>query len=157
MLPYNAYPLDPDTLRIRPGWDLLDFLASIGGDEFSVRVLSTNAVAVDHVSQSLDCVFLGKHIRECTLSFEHEANPREIELWRFDSLGRSLLRRLMPDGILVANSTEDVWAENLCVYRNGELLLGTVTHEQHATLYVTAAEWEKWLRISDADGQGTLA
>jgi hypothetical protein len=157
MLPHNAYPLDPDSLRVQTGWDLLDYLASIGGDEFSVRVLSTNAAAVDHVSQSLDCVFLGKRVRECTVSFQHAANPREIEVWRFDSLGRSLLRRLMPSGILVADSTEDVWAEDLCVYRNGMLLLGTVTHEQHATLYVTAAEWEKWLRISDDDGQGTQA
>jgi hypothetical protein len=30
------------------------------------------------------------------------------------------------------------------VYRYGELLFGTVTHERHAFLRLTDAEWRQW-------------
>jgi hypothetical protein len=50
----------------------------------------------------------------------------------------------MPDGVLGSSALKDAWAEDLCVYRRGELLFGTVTHERYAFLRLTDAEWRQW-------------
>ena len=49
-----------------------------------------------------------------------------------------VLREMMPDGILSSGAWKDAWAEDLCVYRRGELVFGTVTHEEHKPIPLPA-------------------
>jgi hypothetical protein len=70
---------------------------------------------------------------------------RPVRVWRFDRHSLKALRDVLPDGVLDSGSfTRVAWAEDLCVYRAGELLFGAVTHECYAFLRLPEAEWRQW-------------
>jgi hypothetical protein len=144
--PAKDRPLAPDDPGLHPGWQLLEFLASIGADEFAVRFLYAGdaKAACDPLAHKLPFASLGERTRECTVTYAKESNPRPVEVWRLDSKAVRALREIMPDGVLGSNKWRDAWAEDLCVYRRGELLFGTVTHERWASLRLTDAEWRQW-------------
>ena len=145
--PAKDRPLASDNPALHPGWELLDFLASIGADEFAVRFMyagDNGKGACDRLLARLAFASLGERTRECTVTYDKESNPRPVKVWRFDAPAREALREVMPDGVLGSSAWSDAWAEDLCVYRRGELLLGTVAHEQHAFLRLTDAEWRQW-------------
>jgi hypothetical protein len=50
----------------------------------------------------------------------------------------------MPQGVLNYSTSKDAWAEDFCVYRRGELVFGTISHEQYAFFRLTDAEWRQW-------------
>ena len=60
--------------------------------------------------------------------------------------------RVMPSGVLGSSEGRSGWAEDLCVYRRGQLLFGTVSHEAYAFLHVSDAEWREWRRIAGRSG-----
>lgn len=145
--PAKDRPLATDDPALHPGWHLLEFLALIGADEFSVRFMYTGDEGkgpCDRLVQKLAFASLGDRTRECTVTYANESNPRPVEPWRFDPAGREALREIMPNGVLGSSEWKDAWAEDLCVYRRGELLFGTVTHEWYAFLRLTDAEWSQW-------------
>jgi hypothetical protein len=57
----------------------------------------------------------------------------------------------MPHGVLGRKEKSQAWVEDLCVYRRGVLILGTVTHELHAYVRLTDFEWERWRAHRGAD------
>lgn len=145
--PDNNRPIDSGDRALHPGWDLLEFLASIGADEFTVRFMyagEEGKAACARLVQKLAFASLGKRTRECTVTYANQSNPRPVDVWRFDAAGREALREVMPGGVLGSTAWKDAWAEDLCVYRRGGLLFGTVTHERYAFLRLTDAEWEQW-------------
>jgi hypothetical protein len=145
--PAKDRPLPFDDPALHPGWKLLDFLASIGADEFAVRFMyagDDGKDACDRLARKFEFVPLGERTRECTVSYANESNPRPIDVWRLDAPACETLREVMPEGILGSSAWKDAWAEDLCVYRRGELLFGTVTHERYAFLRLTDAEWRQW-------------
>ncbi|HEY2589062.1 MAG TPA: hypothetical protein VGI81_25185 [Tepidisphaeraceae bacterium] len=145
--PAKDHPLASDDPALHPGWELLQFLASVGADEFAVRFMYAGEAgkgACDRLKQRLTFASLGTRTRECTVAYAKESNRRPVEVWRFDPPGREALRDVMPDGVLGSTAWTDAWTEDLCVYRRGELLFGTVTHEQYAFVRLTDAEWSKW-------------
>jgi hypothetical protein len=136
-----------DDRALRPGWQLLEFLASTGADEFAVRFMHAGddgKDACDRLVERLAFASIGKRTRECTVTYDGESNPRSVEVWHFDPPGRQALRQIIPDGVLGSSAWKDAWAEDLCVYRRGELVFGTVTHERYAFLRLTDAEWRQW-------------
>ena len=145
--PAKDRPLASDDPALRPGWKLLDFLASIGADEFAVRLMyagDDGKGPCNQLSRMLAPSSLGEQTRECTVTYAKESNPRPIEVWRLDASSRDALREIMPDGILGSSAWKDAWAEDLCVYRRGGLVFGTVTHEQYAFFRLSDTEWRQW-------------
>jgi hypothetical protein len=145
--PAKDRPLASDDPTLHPGWELLDFLASIGADEFAVRLMyagDDGKASCDRLVQKLAFASLGARTRECTVTYAKESNPRLVEVWRLDAPGREALREIMPDGVLGSSAWKDAWSEDLCVYRHGELVFGTVTHERYAFVRLTDAEWNQW-------------
>jgi hypothetical protein len=141
-------PFSPDDPALRPGWALLEFLLSIGADEISLRFLyagNEGKAPCDDLLGRLSFALLGDRTRECTVTYANESNPRPIRVWRFDRQSLKALRDVLPDGVLDSGSfTRLAWAEDLCVYRAGELLFGAVTHEGYAFLRLPEAEWRQW-------------
>ena len=145
--PATDRPLASDDRALHPGWELLEFLASIGANEFSVRFMyagDNGKSACDRLVRKLASSSLGEHTRECTLTYAKEGNPRPVEVWCLDASGREALLEIMPDGVLGSSAGKDAWAEDLCVYRRGELVFGTVTHEGYAFLRLNDAQWRQW-------------
>jgi hypothetical protein len=125
----------------------LEFLASIGADEFAVRFLYAGEygrAACDRLHQKIEFASAGKLSRECTVTSTNDSNPRNVKVWRFSPVVRHVLREVMLDGILGSSASRDAWAEDLCVYRRGELLFGTITHERYVFLRLSNAEWKTW-------------
>ncbi|HEV2296245.1 MAG TPA: hypothetical protein VGR35_20540 [Tepidisphaeraceae bacterium] len=155
-------PLAPDDPALHPGWRLLEFLLVIGADEFAVRFLYCGEHGkdpCDRLARGIAFASQGERTRECTVTFVGETNPRPIEVWRLDRPALEALRDVMPSGVLGAEMGSDeralAWAEDLCVYRRGQLLFGTVTHERIAFLRVSDAEWEQWEAQVAADHRAT--
>ena len=151
--PAKNRPLASDDPALHPGWGLLDFLTSIGADEFAVRFVyagDDGKGACDRFARKLAFASLGERPRECTVTYAKEGNPRPVEVWRLDARGREALREIMPDGLFCPGARKDAWAEDLCVYRRGELLFGTVSHERYSFLRLTDAEWRQWEALSSA-------
>ena len=99
----------------------------------------------DDLMGKLDFALLGDRTRECTVTYANESNPRPVRVWRFDRHSLRALRDILPDGVLDSGSfTRLAWAEDLCVYRAGELLFGAGTHECYAFVRLREAEWRQW-------------
>jgi hypothetical protein len=144
--PAKVRRIASDDPALHPSWPLLEFLLSIGADEFAVRFIYCGAegkAACERLAATLASASLGERTRECTVTYASQSNPRPVKVWRFDRRSLEALREIMP-GVLSADDTSHAWAEDLCVYRRGELLFGTVTHEQFAFLQVFDAEWSAW-------------
>lgn len=140
-------PLNPADPVLRPGWRMLEFLLSLGADEFALRFLAAGTGAddaCDRLAETLTFASLGNRVRECTVTYGEETNPRPIQVWRLNTASLAALRQIMPGGIMETSDGRRAWAEDLCVYRNGDLLLGTVTHEQYAFLRISVAEWTRF-------------
>ena len=140
--------LSPDDPAVRPGWPLLKFLHSVGADEFGLRFIYAGNDArplADRLAARLDPYFIGTRERECVAGYDFDTKPRQVEVWRLSPQSIATLRDLFPGGLFGARVSPNAWAEDLCVYRGGRLVLGTVTHEEHAFLRLTDAEWQEWL------------
>ncbi|HEY7088732.1 MAG TPA: hypothetical protein VH518_11625 [Tepidisphaeraceae bacterium] len=142
----NDRPFAADDPALYPGWHLLDFLISLGADEFSLDFLYAGQEKEEcsRLSGKLAFASLGKKMRECTSTYQGRTNPREIEVWRLDQRALEVLRELLPKGVLSSINWERAGAEDLCVYRDGELVFGTVTHEHYAFLRISDSEWKRW-------------
>jgi hypothetical protein len=145
--PANKRPIAPDDPALHPGWQILEFLASIGADEFAVRFMYSGdegKEACDRLVRRLEFASLGNRTRQCTVTYAKECNPRPVKVWRLDPTSLEALREIMPDGVLGSGEWKEAWAEDLCVYRRGELLFGTVSYEQYAFFQLPDAEWRLW-------------
>jgi hypothetical protein len=140
---------EADDQGLVPGWPLIEFLISIGADEFAVRFVYVGGDGggkeeCDQLFSRLAFAFIGERTRECTVTYASETNPRPAEVWRMDADSLADLREVMPAGVRGSPNVERARAEDLCVYRQGQLLSGAVSHEQDASARLTDAEWDRW-------------
>ena len=139
----------PDDPALHPGWDLMGFLLSLKADEFSIRFMHAGETGKQHCDEllgKLSGYSLGMANRECSVTYAHEGNPRFVDVWRLNPMSLRALQEVMPDGILGTSHFASAWAEDLCVYRVGELIFSSVTHERIAVVRMTDSEWLQWQR-----------
>jgi len=155
--PIRTRFLAPEDPALHPGWPLLDFLMSIGCDEFAVTFMYSGdaRAACGQLAGRLAFSSLGDRTRERTVTYAGQQNPRAAEGWRLDPSALVALREVMPAGVLGQPHVRDAWAEDFCVYRQSALVLGVVTHEDLAFLRLTDAEWRRWSRRSAAQRRAT--
>lgn len=65
---------------------------------------------------------------------------RPLELWRLTSQSFAALKQFSPDGVLKDQTDGQGGYEDLVLYRQGELMLGLVSHEGKGILRVTDQE-----------------
>ena len=146
---YSMNTLTERSLRLEvilpaDGWAIVQFLWELGADDFSVRVIEGdeehNEAWADKVLAKLSPFLIGRRHRECTVSYSGPELVGDFLVWRLDQSSIALLTELLPDGIKGIT-----WAiEDLCVYRAGDLVLGTVTHEHEAFVRLYDDEWNRW-------------
>jgi hypothetical protein len=161
-----------------PGWELLGFLQTLGADEFTLQFLfdfetspgagllvkrsptidprpqfgGVGRAQSDALFARLEAYYLGERERETW-----PGHVESVETWRLDKESRRALKDVLPDGIM-GYSVGGAWCEDLCVYRNGELLLGTITHENEAFLRLDrpeVARFEAWAQREEERVSGT--
>jgi hypothetical protein len=91
---------------------------------------------------------IGKRRRD--LQWGYPWPRRAISVWRLDESSLAALKALMPDGLLGEGWIRRAAIEDLCVYRNGELLLWTISHEHEAEVELSDAEWHHWTLWSES-------
>ena len=65
---------------------------------------------------------------------------RSTELWRLTSASYAVLQEFLPDGLFTNKSIQDCRFEDPVFYRNGDFMLGVVSHEHEGIVRVTEAE-----------------
>jgi hypothetical protein len=76
--PTKDRPLASDDPALHPGWELLDFLASIEADEFSVRFMyagDDGKAPCDRLVEKLAFASLGERTRECSVTYTQGKQP----------------------------------------------------------------------------------
>ena len=125
-------------LTAAQGWALLDWCASHGGDEFTIRglIAGTESARMRDFFIDLAPYSLGLARRRWVDS----TADQEVEVWRLGPETVSLLRRAFPAGFVSRVVQDDLWLEDLAVYRGGELMMGVDSNEGGGVLRVTADE-----------------
>ena len=65
---------------------------------------------------------------------------RDTQLWTLNAGSIGALRETLPGGLFEYDPLHDAWFEDPVIYRDGELLLGVLSHEAFAVLRVTDLE-----------------
>ena len=132
--------LSADDYTPLKSWELACWCMAHRADEWTVNLMTTGGAGVD---------FSG-HFDEAMTPFRLPDAPRRhltdyqdgqfVYLWKLTCASLAALREFLPEGIFTHQSDEDAWLEDLTLYRQGELMLGVVSHEGEGILQVTSEE-----------------
>jgi hypothetical protein len=102
----------------------------------------TSAPAHERVLALLQPHSVGDLEREHVSALANQTFRRPVALWRINNETIGTLHQCFPNGLL-GNPTyaEEGWFEDPVLYRDEELMLGTVSHEGEGVLSIGAAEY----------------
>jgi hypothetical protein len=145
----QAYYFTPTLLGPEESWRLLRWCVEQGASEFSLRVLSVASESgpiADEFEDAFAACFISTARRRVMTSVTGD-RTRDVRLWRLDSTSAALLESYLPRGLFTNAVNPLGWFEDPLVYRNGELMLGVVTHEQEGVLRVSSDELRELERL----------
>jgi hypothetical protein len=132
----------------RETWQLVSWVHRLGATEFSLNVMRVDPSVgpspfIDKLEAELDAYRLPDDEREHLELSDTVPLTRVCKLWRLTDESIAILERYLPEGLVVepTYSTEG-WLENPRFYRNGELILGAITHESGGFVRLESAEVE---------------
>jgi hypothetical protein len=131
------------SLRGERGPRLLRYLLERGADEFSITVMAlqdTQAPFADRFEDELAPYECGVGMRRVIASDPSSDTTREVRLWAYNEVSLDRLLSFVDSSVLHWPPGPDGWLEDLAVYRDGELLLGLVSHEREGVLRLTLEE-----------------
>ena len=134
----TARELDADASR-----RLLAWLLEHGADEFTVGVMALQdepARTADAFEDALAPFELPRAPRRVLGGAPDDDRTREVRRWALTAPSLAALLPFLPDGPFAYAVGPAGWFEDLTVYRQGELVLGVLTHEQEGVLRLTPAE-----------------
>jgi hypothetical protein len=115
-----------------------------GADEFTVDCLNSDAKAGEKLwMQFLSLVKLyarGETVRERMNGKTVDDLMRSTPTWQLNHFTVGALRQALPGGLFQYDPWEPAWFEDPILYRNGEILLGVLSHEAFAVLRVSESE-----------------
>ena len=118
---------------------------SLGADEFTVDLLSTKpsraAGRWEQFEEIVRPLALGEAKRERMSGRTADDLFRATERWTLNETSVSALKEALTDGFFQFEPwQDDAWFEDPILYRDGELMLGVLSHEAFAVLRITVAE-----------------
>ena len=139
--------LIPSDYSAEDSWRLVEWCRSIGADEFTIDFLSNapNRAAdrwelFDEVVRPLA---LGSAVRERMSGRTADDLMRDTERWTLDDVSISALQDALSGGVFQYDPLQDGWFEDPILYRDGELILGVLSHEAFGVLRLTESESEE--------------
>jgi hypothetical protein len=148
----HLYAEDYDPLQF---WQLATWCKKQGATEWTMTVITVTGAETalfDRFEEVTREFHLPKARRRQVTAYKSAAGAddfiRPTELWRLTSKSFAVLQKFMPDGLFTYESSQEGWLEDPIFYRNGEFMLGIVSHENEGILRVTEAE----KRILEAEG-----
>jgi len=122
---------------------LLRWLIAAGVDEFTLTVMGIHgevAVDADAFEDAIEPFVLGLERRRVLIDADGQGSTREVRLFTFNEASVDALLPYIAGGLFHNVPSPDGWLEDFACYRDGELVLGVVTHLQEGTMRLTAAE-----------------
>jgi hypothetical protein len=113
-----------------------------GADEFTIDCLGTQVD--EQVWGPFEIMVkdyaLGAKVRRRMSGRTTEDLVRPTDLWALNDATAIALELALPDGVLDYRVGEYGWFEDPILYREGEVMLGVITHESSAVLRLTKVE-----------------
>jgi len=116
----------------------------LGANEFTIDFLTTNQSRAadrweefDEVVRSLS---LGQAKRERMSGRTADDLFRPTERWTLDETSIIALKEALGEGLFQYDPLQDGWFEDPILYRDGELMLGVLSHEAFGVLRLTDSE-----------------
>ena len=136
--------LIPSDYSASESWRLVEWCLGLGANEFTVDFLSGNpSRAADRWEQFDEVVrslALGEAKRERMSGRTADDLARPTERWTLNETSISALKEALPEGFFQYDPWQDGWFEDPILYRDGELMLGVLSHEAFAVLRLTEPE-----------------
>lgn len=138
----------PALLGVVESWRLARWCIERGADELSVRVLCAEGqgTRADQFEDAFEARQLASDLRRVPFALD-EQPAGLVRLWRLDDDVMSSLYRFLPDGLFTHRIDPHGWLEDPMLFRDGELMLGVVTHQREGVLRVTPDELRELERI----------
>lgn len=131
------------SLRGERGPLLLRYLLERGANEFSIIVMAlqdTQAPFADAFEDELGPYERPAAPRRVLTGADSEHLTRTVRLWAFNEASLDRLLSFVDEGLFHSPAGPDGWLEDLTIYREGELVLGLVSHEREGVLRLTHEE-----------------
>jgi hypothetical protein len=131
-----------DDLTPERGWALLDWCRTHGATEFTLAafVSPTESQRMKDFFAVLDRYQLPRAPRRLLTASPGEPRTRDVSLWQLTADTEHLLKAGWSPGFVSRDYDEDLWLQDSAVYRDGELMMGVLSHENGGVLRVTELE-----------------
>jgi hypothetical protein len=125
--------LAPSDFSAAESWRLLRWCQSIGADEFTIDCVVANDVLWPKRWESFEKLihrfYRGEQTRERMSGRTADDLTRPTKIWELNDATAAALTRALPGGLLAYDPSEESSFENPVIYRDGQLLLGVLSHE----------------------------
>ena len=145
--------ISADGLPLDATPQLLRWLLTAGVDEFTLTVMGIHgeiAVHADAFEDALEPWVIGMARRIVLTEADGPGSTREVRIFTLNAASLGALLPFLAGGLFHNVPGPDGWLEDFAFYRDGDLVLGVVTHLQEGTLRLTAAEHEEVARMGVA-------
>jgi len=136
--------LAPADFTAEESWRLVEWCREIGADEFTVDCVGSDARAEATTWQPFEKIVKpfsqGKEMRERMSGATADELTRSTLLWEMNQVTVGALQQALPNGLLSYDPQGRGWFEDPILYREGNLLLGVLSHEAFAVLRLSALE-----------------
>jgi hypothetical protein len=136
--------LAPADFTAEESWRLVEWCREIGADEFTVDCAGSDARAEAMTWQPFEKTVKpfsrGEETRERMSGATADDLTRRTRLWEMNPVTIGALQKAMPNGLLSYDPEGRGWFEDPILYREGNLLLGVLSHEAFAVLRLSVAE-----------------
>jgi len=136
--------LAPADFTAEESWRLIEWCCEIGADEFTVDCVGSDARAQATIWRPFEMVVKpfsrGEETRERMSGATADDLTRRTLLWEMNQVTVGALQQALPNGLLSYDPEGRGWFEDPILYREGNLLLGVLSHEAFAVLRLSALE-----------------
>ena len=136
--------LIPSDYTAAESWRLVEWCRGIGANEFTVDFLSSTPTRAadrrEQFDEGVRSLTLGEAMRERMSGRTADDLVRATERWALNETSIDALRDALPQGIFEYDPRPEGWFENPILYRDGELVLGVLSHEAFAILRLATSE-----------------
>ena len=136
--------LVPSDYSAARSWQLVEWCMNLGANEFTIDFLSSNQSRAGDRWEQFDEIArplaLGEAKLERMSGRTADDLSRPTERWSLNETSISALKDALPGGFFQYDPWQDGWFEDPILYRDGELMLGVLSHEAFAVLRLTDSE-----------------
>jgi hypothetical protein len=139
--------LAPSDFSVAETWRLVEWCRRLGADEFTIDCVGTSSLTDEKIRRPFETMVQPfvrpERTRERMSGRTADDLTRSTKLWELNDVTVQALKRALPSGVLAYDPAEQGWFEDPVFYREGNLLLGILSHEAFAVLRLSDVEAEQ--------------